>query len=252
MNLIRNTLIFVVLLQLLGFLYFKLFYQEAEPPIQLIRTIILPQSTAYTSYTENISDNIQTKNTFSTEPIPLKKPLLTLADKNTLLKKKSPNSTKISPNNCIKSKKPLAINKKVESYAKELLGFKYVWGATGPKTFDCSGFTQKVYRKIAGINLPRVSKNQAKVGKYIEYNRLKKGDMVFFDTEKKYTKKVNHVGIYLGNNKFIHASSARKKIIITSFKRKPFYKRRFLWGRRVLNDNYNVNLAMLLRKNLRR
>ena len=103
-------------------------------------------------------------------------------------------------------------------------------------TFDCSGFTQEVFLNTTGIKIPRVSRDQAKVGKYIEYANLKQGDMVFFDTEKKYSGKVNHVGIYLDNEKFIHASSAKKKIIITSFKKKPFYKKRFLWGRRVVEN----------------
>ena len=128
------------------------------------------------------------------------------------------------------------IKNKIERDAKSFLGIKYVWGATGPRKFDCSGFTQRVYRD-AGIKIPRVSRNQAKVGKYISYSNLRKGDMVFFDTKKKRTGKVCHVGIYLGNNNFIHASSSAKKIVIYNFNKKTFYKKRFLWGRRVINDN---------------
>jgi len=132
--------------------------------------------------------------------------------------------------------KKISTTLKVEKYAKEKLGKQYVWGATGPNKFDCSGFTKEVFRCTAGINIPRVSRDQAKVGKYIKYKDLKRGDMVFFDTEKKFTKKVNHVGIYLSNNNFIHASSAKKKVIITNFNKKPFYKKRFLWGRRVVKN----------------
>jgi len=131
--------------------------------------------------------------------------------------------------------------KDVESSAKQLLGIKYVWGATGPYKYDCSGFTQKIYRD-AGINIPRVSRDQAKVGQYVSFNNLQKGDMVFFDTHKKKTGKVTHVGIYLGNGNFIHASSAAKKIVIFNFDKKKFYKKRFLWGRRVIQD---VGLASL-------
>jgi cell wall-associated NlpC family hydrolase len=123
----------------------------------------------------------------------------------------------------------------VEWSAKELLGRKYVWGATGPRTYDCSGFTQKIYRD-AGIKIPRVSRDQAKVGQYISYRNLKKGDMVFFDTKKRRSGKVTHVGIYLGSGNFIHASSGAKKIVIYNFNQKSFYKKRFLWGRRVIND----------------
>ncbi len=134
-------------------------------------------------------------------------------------------------------KKDISITKKLEKYAKTKLGQKYVWGATGPNRFDCSGFTKYVFRSTVGIKIPRVSRDQAKVGKYIKYKDLRRGDMVFFDTEKKFTRRVNHVGIYLSNGNFIHASSARKKVIITNFRKKPFYKRRFLWGRRIINKS---------------
>ena len=127
----------------------------------------------------------------------------------------------------------LQLTNEIEWSAKQLLGIKYVWGATGPNKYDCSGFTQKIYRD-AGINIPRVSRDQARVGQYIAYNNLKRGDMVFFDTKKKRTGIVSHVGIYLDNGNFIHASSAAKKIVIFNFNQKSFYKKRFLWGRRVL------------------
>jgi len=128
------------------------------------------------------------------------------------------------------------IKNKIEQDAKSFLGTRYVWGATGPSKFDCSGFTQWVYRD-SGIRIPRVSRNQAKVGKYIRFSELRKGDMVFFDTKKRRTGKVCHVGIYLGNNNFIHASSSAKKVVIYNFNSKPFYKKRFLWGRRVINND---------------
>jgi len=124
----------------------------------------------------------------------------------------------------------------IEWKAKSFLGTPYVWGATGPRTFDCSGFTQWVYRDL-GINIPRVSRDQAKVGEYVRYENLQKGDMVFFDTKKHRSGKVTHVGIYLGNNNFIHASSAGKKVVIYNFNQKTYYKERFLWGRRVTNKS---------------
>ncbi len=120
--------------------------------------------------------------------------------------------------------------------AKNYLGTEYIWAANGPYAFDCSGFTKYVYKKN-GITLPRYSGHQAKVGVKVSYNELEKGDLVFFDTEKKFQKKVNHVGIYMGNGKFIHASSAKKKVIITSFNQKTFYKKRFLWGERVVDSS---------------
>jgi hypothetical protein len=115
--------------------------------------------------------------------------------------------------------------------AKEHLGKRYVWGAIGPKKFDCSGFTSYVYRKM-GIKIPRVSKNQGKVGLKVKWKNLRKGDLVFFDTSKRHRGYINHVGIYLGNHKFIHASSSRRQVIISRLDKK-FYKARFKWGRRV-------------------
>jgi len=120
--------------------------------------------------------------------------------------------------------------------AKEYLGVPYIWAANGPSAFDCSGFTKYVYKKN-GITLPRYSGHQANVGTKIAYDELQKGDLVFFDTAKGFHKKVNHVGIYIGDNKFIHASSARKRVMITSFSSKKFYKNRFLHGRRILNSD---------------
>jgi len=128
------------------------------------------------------------------------------------------------------------LSKKIEWNAKKLLGLKYVWGATGPRTYDCSGFTQKIFRD-AGIKIPRVSRDQAKVGKYVRYSNLIKGDLVFFDTHKPQRGTVTHVGIYLGNGNFIHASSGAKKIVVFNFNKKRFYKKRFLWGRRVIKNN---------------
>ena len=127
--------------------------------------------------------------------------------------------------------------KEIINTAIAYLDTKYVWAANGPTSFDCSGFTKYVFGEN-GLTLPRYSGNQAKVGIKVSFNELEVGDLVFFDTETSHKKrKVNHVGIYIGNNKFIHASSAKKKVTITSFKKKKFYEKRFLWGRRVIHDD---------------
>jgi len=130
----------------------------------------------------------------------------------------------------------------IKTIAKSFLGTPYVWGATGPNKFDCSGFTRWVYRDI-GIKIPRVSRDQARVGQYVSYSNLQPGDMVFFDTKKHRSGKVTHVGIYLGNGDFIHASSAGKKVVIYNFNKKEYYKKRFLWGRRLVkpNSKYALN-----------
>ena len=116
--------------------------------------------------------------------------------------------------------------------AKRYLGKRYVWGAEGPNKFDCSGFTQYVMKKSKGVTIPRISRKQAYYGKYVSRKNLKPGDLIFFDTSRRRRGYVNHVGIYIGNNKFIHASSARHRVVITSLNR-PFYRARFKWGRRI-------------------
>jgi len=116
--------------------------------------------------------------------------------------------------------------------AKRYLGTRYVWGAQGPNRFDCSGFTQYVIRKSKGVRLPRVSRKQAYYGKYVSRGNLRAGDLIFFDTSHRRRGYVNHVGIYMGGNKFIHASSAKHRVVISSLNR-PFYNARFKWGRRV-------------------
>jgi len=133
---------------------------------------------------------------------------------------------------------------KIVDTAKEFLGIKYVWAANGPDCFDCSGFTKYVYKQN-GITLPRYSGHQANAGMKVSFDELEKGDLVFFDTEHKFRGKVNHVGIYIGDGKFIHASSAKKKVIITSFDKKPFYKRRFLRGERIIKSNESGTYASL-------
>ncbi len=129
------------------------------------------------------------------------------------------------------SKFGLTKARNIINVAKQKLGRKYVWGAVGQRgTFDCSGFTSYVYKKN-GIHIPRTSLNQSKFGKFVSRRNLKIGDLVFFDTSKHRRGYVNHVGIYIGNGKFIHASSAKKKVVITNLN-KPFYSSRFKGARR--------------------
>jgi len=120
----------------------------------------------------------------------------------------------------------------ITKLAKKKLGRRYVWGAVGQKnTFDCSGLTSYVCKKN-GICIPRRAIAQSKHGKYINRKDLQPGDLIFFDTSKRRKGYVNHVGIYLGNDKFIHASSAKKKVVITKLG-KSFYSKRYKGARRV-------------------
>ncbi len=120
----------------------------------------------------------------------------------------------------------------ITKLAKKKLGRRYVWGAVGQKnTFDCSGLTSYVCKKN-GISIPRTSIAQSKHGKYINRKDLQPGDLIFFDTSKRRKGYVNHVGIYLGNDKFIHASSAKKRVVISKLG-KSFYSKRYKGARRV-------------------
>lgn len=96
--------------------------------------------------------------------------------------------------------------------AKKYIGVPYVWGGSSPSGFDCSGLVQYAF-KAHGISLPRTSKQQWTAGTLISKSQLKPGDLVFFANT--YTTGVSHVGIYVGDNQFIHASSS-KGVIISS------------------------------------
>lgn len=91
-------------------------------------------------------------------------------------------------------------------FAKQQLGKPYEWGAEGPDSFDCSGFIWYVYKNVMRKNLPRVSRAMAKVGKVVQFTYdLLPGDLIFFDTSG--DGEINHVGMYIGNDIMIHASS---------------------------------------------
>jgi len=110
------------------------------------------------------------------------------------------------------------------------LGKPYKYGATGPNSFDCSGFVYAVHRDL-GIIVPRTSRDQSQVqGRKLFKNELRVGDLVFFDTSLK--GHVNHSGIYLGNGKFIHASSG-KAFSVTISDINAWYKDKFKWGKRI-------------------
>ncbi len=116
--------------------------------------------------------------------------------------------------------------------AKEHLGGKYVWGGTQPKGFDCSGYVQYLYKK-EGMAIPRTALAQSKVGLPVNRNELKKGDLLFFLTDKKRNIPITHVGMYIGNDKFIHAASKKKGIIISSLS-KSKYNRIYVKAKRII------------------
>jgi len=105
-------------------------------------------------------------------------------------------------------------------------GTPYRYGGSSPRAFDCSGFTQYVYSK-AGKRLPRTATQQSRVGRNVGINNLQEGDLVTFHTTR--GKRIGHVGIYIGNGQFVHASSGGGRVRVDTL-RKGYYKGRFVTG----------------------
>ncbi|MGW0530764.1 NlpC/P60 family protein [Streptomyces sp. NPDC003032] len=101
------------------------------------------------------------------------------------------------------------------SYAYKALGSPYVWGATGPNAFDCSGLTQAAYRS-AGVSLPRTTYAQITAGKRVPRSALRPGDLVFFYSG------ISHVGIYVGNGQMIHAPNPSAPVRLAPIDQMPF------------------------------
>jgi cell wall-associated NlpC family hydrolase len=108
------------------------------------------------------------------------------------------------------------------------LGTRYRYGASGARGFDCSGFTSYIYRQH-GISLPHNSAAQYRVGKPVSRSELRPGDLVFFRTR---GSRISHVGIYIGNGKFVHASSARGRVRVDTLT-SGYYHQRYVGARRI-------------------
>ena len=125
------------------------------------------------------------------------------------------------------NKSPQQNTEQIISKAKEFLGVPYIWGGTTPAGFDCSGFTRYVFAS-QGTTLPRVSVDQYGVGTSVAFKDLIPGDLVFFNLSS--GKQIDHVGIYIGNNEFISATSS-KGIAIYSFT--PYWANTYVGAKRV-------------------
>jgi len=112
--------------------------------------------------------------------------------------------------------------------AKTFLGVPYRWGGATMRGIDCSAFVKKVY-EIFGVALPRTAREQSCVGRPIGKDELEEGDLVFFQTQRA---RRTHVGIYIGNGEFVHASSWNKEVKVDHLD-KPYFHQRFLRGVRV-------------------
>ena len=130
----------------------------------------------------------------------------------------------------------------LETMVKKLKGSPYVWAEEGPNAFDCSGYTYYMYGSM-GIQLPRTAREQAKGGKYIKPSELKYGDLIFFDTTKRRNGKITHVGMYLGNGWFTHASTTKYEVVYSNLRTSPYYKKRLRVCRRYLPDTEGRNIS---------
>lgn len=115
------------------------------------------------------------------------------------------------------------------AYAKGFLGSPYSYGAIGPNSFDCSGFTMFVFNHF-GINLPHNSAQQSTKGDLVNRDMLIPGDLVFFNTSQK---GISHVGIYIGGGSLIHASTSGRRVEISSLS-DDYYNKRYVTARRIL------------------
>lgn len=125
--------------------------------------------------------------------------------------------------------------KMLKSKAYGFLGIRYRFGGSSARGIDCSSFVQQVFREME-VSLPRTAREQFEIGNEVAPGDLQKGDLVFFHTYAHYP---SHVGIYLGNNKMIHASSRDRRVVISTMDT-PYYRSRFLGAKRISKINPDI------------
>lgn len=125
---------------------------------------------------------------------------------------------------------------KILSKAREFLGTSYKFGNSNGIQTDCSGFTQQVFKEF-GVSLPRSASEQARYGSEVDINDLQIGDLLFYRT---YKKEPSHVAIYAGDGQIIHASYRNKKVQYDSID-KLYYKKRFIYAKRLGLDDQNIS-----------
>jgi|CXWL01.1.fsa_nt_gi lipoprotein Spr len=144
----------------------------------------------------------------------------------------------------VQLKYAVLMNTEVESLPNKILlenvddwyGVRYRTGGNTKNGVDCSGFTVAVYAAVYGIMLPRVSREQYRISRKISTTELQEGDLVFFNTN---GRGISHVGVYLGNNKFIHASVSRGVMVSGLFE--PYYLKRYYGAGRIDEKQIVIN-----------
>jgi cell wall-associated NlpC family hydrolase len=118
-------------------------------------------------------------------------------------------------------------NKTLLNAVDEWYGVRYRKGGNTKNGIDCSGFTEAVFLAAYGLQLPAVAREQYRISRKISTTELKEGDLVFFNT----TGGVSHVGVYLGNNKFIHATVTRGVMVNDLYE--TYYAKRYIGAGRI-------------------
>ena len=145
---------------------------------------------------------------------------------------KYPNGFQYAPYKPYDFNKQAALQKILWGELEKWQGVPYKWGGNSKNGVDCSGLAVIVYKKLFGISLPRSTKEQVKAGIKISKKKIKPGDLIFFLSPNK----GRHVGIYLGNRRFTHASGAKKKVVISNIDR-SYWRKAYWTSRRVISEN---------------
>ena len=126
-----------------------------------------------------------------------------------------------------------SLGQEIADYALQFVGYPYVYGGSSPSGFDCSGFTSYVYRQF-GYSLNRSAASQLSNGTPVSMSELQPGDLVLFKKSGTGSKAASHVGLYIGNNQFVHASTSTVGVIVSSLS-EAYYTTGFVGGRRIVN-----------------
>lgn len=179
---------------------------------------------------------IKLKESISTGGVNISKPQTILAEKIKFPVVVDRSTDIIEEASSVELKYAVLLNTEVESLPNKTLleivdefyGVRYRKGGNGKSGIDCSGFTVAVFSAAYGISLPRVSREQYRISNKISMTELQEGDLVFFNTV---GRGVSHVGVYLGNNKFIHSTVSKGVMVNDLFE--PYYIKRYIGAGRI-------------------
>lgn len=130
----------------------------------------------------------------------------------------------------------------ITSYALSLIGVDYRFGGNTPESgLDCSGLIRYVFQQATGISLPRSAREQARVGESIKRDDLQPGDLVFFNTRRF---QFSHVGLYVGDNRFIHAPSSGGAVEVSNLDNR-YWQKAFNGARRIVSGLPDVTALVI-------